>query len=186
MPVLENTSEDTRIYEFCVLYPYGISQKEEQEIIKAVEGHFNEAEGKQIAKDNWGRRGLSYPIKGHSEGNFVIYYYELDPAKISDLDEAIRITPGVLRHIVVKPPKGYEIVNYSEKFAEWKKEEAEAEERKKQKKEEALKRRVAEKAKRQAKRTEEKMKEETSDTPEKKRDITDELEKLISDDDLDI
>lgn len=186
MPVLESTSEDTRVYEFCVLYPYGLPQKEEQTLLKAVEGHIEEAGGKQITKDAWGRRGLAFPIKGHTEGNFVIYYYEMGPDKLHELDEALRITPGLLRHMIVKPPKGYEIVKYSAKFDEWKQEEAQAEDRKKKQKEEDLQRRVAEKAKRQVKRADAQKKEEKPAEPTKSRDISEELDKLISDDSLDI
>lgn len=183
MPVLESTSEDTRIYEFCVLFPYGLPQKEEQALVKAVEAHFNDVGAKQVTKDVWGRRGLAYPIKGQMEGNFTIYYYEMDPSKLQELDEALRITPGLLRHMIVKPPKGYEIVKFSEKFEEWKKEAAQAEDRKAKQKEEDIQRRVADKAKRQVKRAEVQKKD---DKPAEKRDITQELDKLISDDNLDI
>lgn len=187
MPVLETTSEDTRIYEFCVLYPYGLTQKEEQEVLKAVEAHIEEAGGKQVAKDAWGRRGLAYPIKGHTEGNYVVYYYEIDPAKLKELDEALRITLNVLRHIVVKPPKGYEIVKFSEHYEEWKKSESDRDEKKRKEREAALERKVAEKAKRQVRRAEEKKKvEEQPIAKESKVDISQELEKLISNDDLDI
>ncbi len=198
MPVLESTStsaeasadksEDTRIYEFCVLYPYGLPQKEEQALTKAVEAHFAETGGKQVSKDVWGRRGLAYPIKGQTEGNFVIYYYEMDPSKLQELDEALRITPGLLRHMVVKPPRGYEIVQYATRFEEWKAEEAQAEDRKAKQKEEDLQRRVAEKAKRQVKRDSVKKDEKPVEKakPTEKRDITEQLDKLISDDDLGI
>ncbi|MAE68521.1 30S ribosomal protein S6 [bacterium] len=190
MPVLDETTteEDVRTYEFCVLYPSNLSQKEEGDLLKEIEKTIEEQGGKQVSKDAWGKRGLAYKIKGHEEGNFVVYYYELDPTKLQEIDTALRITPNLLRHIIVKPPKGYEITKYSESYETWLKEREGEGERKQKEKEERLAQKVAEKAKRQVKRAAAKKEEEEpakkSETDTKK--ISAELDKLISDDDLDI
>ena len=46
-----DTSENTRIYEFCMLLAYPLSQKEESDLMKEIEKLFEEAGGKQVAKD---------------------------------------------------------------------------------------------------------------------------------------
>ena len=168
------------IYELCVLYPVNLSQKEEATLLKGIEEFFTEAEGKQLAKDAWGRRGLAFPIKKQIEGNFVIYYYEIAPAKIKEIDKQLRILPNILRHMIVKPPKGYEVVKYSEKFEQWRKELSQADESKRRDEETRLQKKVAEKAKIQAKRVEAKKKEVSSTLEEA--DLTKKLEELISDD----
>ncbi len=187
MSTLTPTSEDTRIYECAILYPYPISQKEEQEVLKEVEHVFKDAGALQVAKDLWGRRGLAYQIKGYTEGCFAIYHYDMDPTKIREIDEALRIVPGVLRHLIIKPPKGYEVVNFSEKYEQWLKEREEAEELREEEKEKELTRRITQKAKHQVKRAEEKK---VPPTKEKKalegNKITEEIEKLISDDELNL
>lgn len=190
MPTIVPTSEDTRVYEFCVLYPYPLSQKEEQDILKEVEGIFDEAGAKQVSKDSWGRRGLAYRIEGYEEGVFVVYHYEMDPAKVKEVDNALRIMRTVLRHMVVKPPKGYQIVKFSEQYEEWLKSRKEQEANKEHERVAELERKVAERAKRKVKRVEAEKKEEEKSAPEKpqmkKEEIQEELEKLISDDDLDL
>lgn len=187
MPELTETSEDVRVYEFCVLYPANLSQKEESALQKDIENTIEEQGGKQVAKDVWGKRGLAYRIKGHDEGIYIVYHYELEPSKILEIDESLRITPNLLRHIVVKPPKGYEIVKFSESYSTWLKERETEEERKKKEKEARLAKQVADKAKRQVKRAAKAVKEETAEKPETdKKKISEELDKLISDDDLDI
>ncbi len=189
MPELNETliDEDTRIYEFCFLYPATLSQKEEGDLLKEIEKIIEETGAKQISKDLWGKRGLAYKIKGHTEGNYVVYHYQMDPSSIIEIDTVLRITPNVLRHIIVKPPKGYEIVKFSEKFEEWLKHREEEGERKKKEKEAKLAKRVADKAKRQVKRAAAKKDEEATEKPQTdKKQISDELDKLISDDDLDI
>jgi small subunit ribosomal protein S6 len=190
MPTLDETTtdEDIRTYEFCILYPANLSQKEEADLQKEIEKTIEEQGGKQVSKDAWGKRGLAYKIKGNTEGNFVVYHYILDPQKLKEIDIALRITPNLLRHIVVKPPKGYKIVKYSDSYQTWLKEREGEGDRKKKEKEERLAKSVADKAKRQVKRAAAKKDEEVpADKPKAdKKKISEELDKLISDDDLDI
>ncbi len=188
----ETTELDTRLYECCVLLPFPLNQKEQQDAEKEVEGLFEEAGAKQVSKDVWGQRGLAYPIKGYQEGIYIIYNYEMDPSKLKEVSEQLRISPKILRNLIIKPPKGYEITKFSESYEKWLKERKTEDEKKEAKKEEELKRKVAAKAKRQAKRVEEekkvtKPKPTVKDEPVIEEDkLAEELEKLISDDELDI
>ena len=113
MAVLTASSEDTRVYELCILYGYPTPQKEEAELLKQVEALFDEAGAKIIEKDSWGKRGLAYTIGGFDQGVYVVYYLDMDPSKLKEMDSAIRIVPGLLRHIIVKPPKDYELLKFS-------------------------------------------------------------------------
>lgn len=185
MPSLVPTSEDSRIYEFCILYPYPLNQKEEQTALKEIEELFTEAGGKQVSKDVWGRRGLAYTIKGAKEGNFVVYYYEMDPSKVKEVDQALKIMKGVLRHIVVKPPKHYQIVKYSETYEKWLKDRETADEERSRKKEEAVQEQIARKAKRQAKMTTERKKVAPAPRVGGGEDITQKIDELISGDSID-
>jgi small subunit ribosomal protein S6 len=176
------SSEDHRLYEFCVLYPYPLPQKEEQQLGKDIDELFAEANGKVIFKDVWGRRGLAYPIKGNTEGSFIVYYVELLPEKLKELDRNLRILKGVLRHLVVKPPEGYKIESFAEKYVQWQQEKLTEGDRAARAKEEELQQQVIERAKRQAKRATQKKAEEAK--PVAAGDVTKEIDKMISDADL--
>ena len=107
MTFSDNTIEtDDRVYECCVLLPFPLSQKEEKDTLQEIEGYFEEAGAKQMAKDVWGRRGLAYAIEGRAEGTFVVYHYEMDPSKVKEINEQLKISTTVLRHLLIKPPKG--------------------------------------------------------------------------------
>ncbi len=190
MATLTPSSEDTRIYELCVLIAYPLTQKEEQEALKRVEELFEEAGAKQVSNDIWGRRGLAYKIKGFEEGSFVVYYWDLDPSKLRDIERQLLILPNVLRHLVVKPPKGYEMVDYSKQFDAWKKEKVVAEEGKAKEHEERLRQKMLDKQKRQTKpRATKKVEEEIpkeAAAPMEKEELTSEIDKLISGDELEI
>ena len=174
---------DVRVYEFCILYPYPFNQKDEQELVKGIEEIFAEAGAKQVAKDAWGRRGLAYTIGGFTEGNVIVYYMEMDPRKLKEIDKQLRILKGVLRHMVVKPPMNYAIVSYAEKFVRWQEDQKLDVERAARDREEKLQRQVVEKAKRMSKPISKKA-EPAETKPMSEEAITKEVEKLISDEDL--
>lgn len=180
MPTLVASSEDVRIYECAILYPL-LSQKEESVLLKEIDALFTEAGAKLVAKDAWGRRGLAYPIKGQTEGNFVIYYWELDPLKLKEVDQQMKILKNLSRHLFVKPPKNYQVVKYSETYKEWLKNRETLGQKKMREKEEAAKERLAKRAM-QSKKAPKKMAEEKSAGPLKQEELTEQLDKLISDD----
>jgi len=184
MPTITPTSEDTVIYELCVLYPATLSQKEEAALLKEIEGFFSEAGGRQIARDAWGRRGLAYPVKKETEGNFVIYHYELDPSKLREIDRQLHILPNLLRHLIVKPPKGYEITKYSEHFEQWLKDRSAAVETKKKDEETKLQKKVTDRAKVQAKRVEAQKKDAPKAPAMEEKALAEKLEEIISDKDI--
>ena len=186
MPTLTPSSEDVRVYEVTVLYPYPLNQKEENDLLKEVDQAFAEVGATLIESDKWGRRGLAYNIKGYDEGNFIVYYYEMDPTKLQELDEALHIMSGVLRHMIVKPPKGYQVVKFSESYNTWLKERETESDKKEREKEEKIKKQVAERAKRQVKRAGEKKMEAKKEevAPVEEGQISEQLDKIISDDEL--
>lgn len=186
------TAENLRVYELAILYSYPILPKEEATLFGELTKLFEEHGGKVLMEDRWGRRGLAYPVRGAKEGSFVIYYLELPPEKIKELDQSLRILKGVLRHLMVRPPKHYEVVKYSEKYLEWQKEREEKKELVAREAEEELQKRMVEKAKREVRRAERKIAEEakvaegTKEEKVTKEKLSEEIEKLISDEDLGI
>jgi len=177
------SSEDVRLYEVAVLYPYPMNQKEEAELQKGIDAIFADAGAKQIFKDVWGRRGLAYKVGGFNEGNFIIYYQEVDPRKLKEIDQQLRILKGVLRHMIVKPPKNVVIRSYADAEAKWKEQTRLEETQRKTEKEERLKKQVVEKARRKQP---ERRKETEETKPVTGEAISQELDKLISDKDLEL
>lgn len=178
MATLVASSEDVRIYECAVLYPYALPQKEEAQIVKEIEGYFAEVGAKLIAKDAWGRRGLAYAIKGATEANVTIYYYEMDPLKLKEVGHNMKISKGVLRHLFVKPPKHYQIVKYADTYEQWLKERESVDQKRTREKQEKLQEQVAAKARRKV----QTKKVETKAAPVSGEVLTEQIDKLITDD----
>jgi len=61
-------------------------------------------DGGQVTKvDRWGGRRLAYEIGGTTEGYYVVIQFEAEPKTAAELGRVLRITDGVLRHMIVRP-----------------------------------------------------------------------------------
>lgn len=177
---LTPSSEDVRVYETCILYPHPLTQKEESTLFKDVEAVFEELGAKELSRDNWGRRGLAYTIKGYDQGVYLVLYHEMEPKNLDELDANLKLVPNVLRHMIIKPPKGYQIVDYSKQFAEWQQEQVAEAEKKKKEKEDRLKKRMLKKQKPSSKKTK---KEEVNEEADSEK-ISADIDSLLDSDDL--
>lgn len=54
--------------------------------------------------ERWGKRRLAYEIRRHREGSYVVLEAQAEPATMADLDRALTLTDGVLRHKVIHLP----------------------------------------------------------------------------------
>jgi len=182
MADLVASSEDVRIYECAILYPYPLTQKDEAALMKEIDASFQEAGAKLVMKDAWGRRGLAFPIKGAKEANVTITYWEMDPLKVKEVDQSLKISKGVLRHLFVKPPKHYQIITYADAYEQWLKKRESIGQKRAREQQAALEEKVAANARRKAqmKTTEKKI-----EKPAEKmsgEDVTKQIDKLITDD----
>jgi ribosomal protein S6 len=110
----------------------------------------------------------------------------MDPLKVKEVDVQLKIAKNVLRHLCVKPPKNYQVVKYSELFETWLKERENVDEKKTRERQAKLEETVARKAKRQVKLSDEKKKETKPAVAMNEEALTQKLDKLISDDSLEI
>ena len=55
--------------------------------------------------ERWGKRRLAYEIRRHREGAYVVLEAEAEPSVMADLDRALTLADGVLRHKVVHLPE---------------------------------------------------------------------------------
>jgi small subunit ribosomal protein S6 len=62
------------------------------------------AEVKKIAP--WERRRLAYAIKGRRDGIYVLAELRAEPSLIRELEQQLRVTETVLRHMVVRLDEG--------------------------------------------------------------------------------
>lgn len=58
--------------------------------------------GNVTAVDKWGKKRLAYEIKGYTEGYYVVVRFEAGASVVAELNRVLRITDGVVRHLIVR------------------------------------------------------------------------------------
>jgi small subunit ribosomal protein S6 len=64
------------------------------------------AEGTLIGELPWGVRTLAYPIGHRTQADYQVLQFTGPPSLIGTLEHTLRITDGVIRHRVIKQPRG--------------------------------------------------------------------------------
>ena len=50
----------------------------------------------------WGHRRLAYPIQNFRDAFYVLYYFDMAPRGIQELDRELRLDEAIIRHLIVK------------------------------------------------------------------------------------
>lgn len=58
-------------------------------------------------EEEWGKRELAYSIKKKDHGFYVVVDFDADPSKIPEIIRQLKITPFVVRSLLVKLPDEY-------------------------------------------------------------------------------
>lgn len=91
-----------RDYELVMIVSPQVADEQVSATVERVQQFIRERGGEVKQVDPWGRRKLAYPIDRHLEGNYVVTQFSLDPAAVKELEESLRLSDEVLRHLVVK------------------------------------------------------------------------------------
>ena len=94
-----------RPYELMVIFDPGKVEGDEAvaQMLDRIQGIITGDGGQVTNVDRWGRRRLAYEIGGTTEGYYVVIQFEAEPKTAAELGRVLRITDGVLRHMIVRP-----------------------------------------------------------------------------------
>ncbi len=187
--------DDLRPYELMVIVAPNIGEagitKELDKIRKLIKSY----SGKITNEDIWGHRELAYRIKKHDAGFYAVLNFVAPTELLPELHKILLIDVNIIRHMIIKPPKGYEIKTLKEFEAmdytsdadkEKAAKKAEAEE-KRLARQSAYKPRPATTAKPEAKKEEVKEeKVEAKKAPKKTANLDDKLKSIMDDTDLNL
>lgn len=57
--------------------------------------------GTVIKEELMGKKKLAYPIKKTRNGFYAGVTFEMDGAKVNDMDTKVRTAPGIIRHLII-------------------------------------------------------------------------------------
>ncbi len=99
-----------RPYEITVVIRILANEEETNNTIEQVVGWIEqpnsagEPQGKitRIDRTSLGRRKLAYEIDKQRDGVYVIFYADVEPSHISELELNLKLSQSLLRHLVVR------------------------------------------------------------------------------------
>jgi len=101
-------------YELMVIITPDMSDDDIAKELNDLRKQIKDLKGEIYHEDLWNIRNLSYSIKKQDKGYYAVFYFTGDSLKVKDLDKGLFLNQKVLRHLIVKSPKGYEIKSLSE------------------------------------------------------------------------
>lgn len=91
-----------RNYELTVILDPTIPEEEVPQAMEKLATLVGKSGGDIAETNHWGRRRLSYPIRRHAEGNYVMLKLGLEPEKTRELENSLGIAEEYLRHLLLR------------------------------------------------------------------------------------
>ena len=94
-----------RKYENIFVAHPSLDEEAVKALIEKFKGVIENGGGTVDNVDFWGKRKLSYEIAKVNEGYYTLINFTASPELPKELDRVLRITDGIIRHMIVKEEK---------------------------------------------------------------------------------
>ena len=98
----KNKSSQLPRYELLYVVSNKFTGEETEPIAQKVEDLITASDGNIIYRENWGKRRMSYPIKGFQFGYYRLLEFDLPADKIQEINRYLRLSNDILRHQIIK------------------------------------------------------------------------------------
>lgn len=106
--------EDLRSYELMVIVVPNLGEtgvnKELDKIRKLIKSY----DATITNEDIWGHRELAYRIKKNDAGFYAVFNFDSDTELLPELHKTLSIDNDIIRHLIIKQPKGYVVKTLQE------------------------------------------------------------------------
>jgi len=90
-------------YEVVYIYDPALSEDQINERLSRYHRVLTEqGKGEITAKDHWGRRQLTFPIKKKQSGHYVVVQFRADSEALPEFERLLKLDEELLRHLVVQ------------------------------------------------------------------------------------
>lgn len=94
-----------RDYEVLYIVRPDLDEDKVQDVVKRVNTLIERSGGAADQTSLWGKRKLAYEVKHQKEGSYILQDFQIEPARVPELESALKITEEVLRHLIVRKPE---------------------------------------------------------------------------------
>lgn len=91
-----------RGYELVLILNTSLAKDEQEKILVKIKKIIEDIDGKVGETNEWGKRGLTYPVKKQKEGIYFLLTLELPGKEAKGVEEKLKLEEAVLRHLLVR------------------------------------------------------------------------------------
>ena len=96
---------DSPTYDLVLLLDPAAEDETREKIVTDARAAID-ADGTLLGHQPWGLRPLAYQIEHRTQAEYHLFQFNGPPSLIASLEHTLRITDGVVRHRVIKQPRG--------------------------------------------------------------------------------
>jgi len=93
-----------RDYEILYIVRPELDDEQLQQAVASVDRLIDNLGGARLKTDVWGRRRLAYEVKHLREGQYVLTDFQIEPARVPEMEATLKISDAVFRHLIVRKP----------------------------------------------------------------------------------
>jgi small subunit ribosomal protein S6 len=94
-----------RDYEILYIVRPELDDEQLQAAVASVGKLIESLGGASQKTDVWGRRRLAYEVRHLREGQYVLTDFQVDPARVPEMEGTLKISDTVFRHLIVRKPE---------------------------------------------------------------------------------
>ena len=93
-----------RDYEILYIVRPDVEETDLPDVTKRVETLVESLEGNIQNTNVWGKRRLAYEVDHLKEGHYVLTDFQIEPARVPEMEATLKISDTVFRHLIVRKP----------------------------------------------------------------------------------
>jgi len=94
-----------RDYEILYIVRPELDDERLQQAVASVDRLIDNLGGTRLKTDVWGRRRLAYEVRHLREGQYVLTDFQIEPARVPEMEATLKISETVFRHLIVRKPE---------------------------------------------------------------------------------
>ncbi len=90
-----------KVYEGMFIFKPDLKKEGIDKVYGQVQEIIEKHKGSIEKKDEWGKKGLAFPIKKYKEGLYYLVNFHIDPESISKIKRYFTLNESILRVLII-------------------------------------------------------------------------------------
>ena len=96
-------------YELTVIVRPDMEDSDTLAVVEKVESFLTQEDGIVLLRDDWGKRKLAYPIRGHLKGHYCLLTFAHQASAVLEVERRLRIEEPIVRFLTVQTGSNIDI-----------------------------------------------------------------------------